>query len=176
METAIFGGGCFWCTEAIFQSIKGVSSVLPGYTGGSVENPTYEQVCEGNTGHIESTKIEYDPKVVSYKDLLGVFFATHDPTTMDRQGADSGQQYRSAIFYTDASQEQVAKQFIEDLQKDKVYDAPIVTQLRPLDKFYVAEDYHQNYFAKNPGAPYCQMVINPKIKKFRDNFASLLKA
>lgn len=174
-ETAVFGGGCFWCTEAIFQSLKGVSSVLPGYTGGAMPNPTYEQVCQGNSGHVESTKIEFDPSVISYSDLLGVFFGTHDPTTLNRQGHDVGEQYRSVVFYTSPEQKLAAEKVIADLDKEKVYDDPIVTTVEPLKEFYVAENYHQNYFINNPGQPYCQAVISPKVAKFRQKFASLLK-
>lgn len=172
MQTAVFGGGCFWCTEAIFQNLKGVLSVLPGYSGGHVPNPTYEQVCAGDTGHIEVTKIEFDPAVISYEVLLEVFFATHDPTSMDRQGDDVGVQYRSVIFYTSEEQKRQAEEFIKKIQKD--YSTPLVTQILPLDKFYEAENYHQNYFNNNPNKPYCQAVISPKLKKFREKFAYLL--
>lgn len=172
-ETAVFAGGCFWCTEAIFQGLKGVTSVLPGYSGGTVANPTYEQICDGNTGHAEATQIEFDPNVISYEVLLEVFFATHDPTTMNRQGNDVGPQYRSVIFYTSPEQKQAAEKSIQMAQKD--FDRPIVTQIQPLDKFYVAENYHQNYFKNNPGNPYCQVVINPKLKKLREKFSNLLQ-
>lgn len=175
IETAVFGGGCFWCTEAIFQSLKGVITVLPGYSGGSVPSPTYEQVCAGGTGHIESTKIEYDPKIISFEKLLGVFFGTHDPTTMDRQGNDVGEQYKSVIFYFNDQQKVSAEKAIADLEKQHVFDKPIVTELRPFEKFYLAENYHQNYFKNNPGQPYCQAVISPKLAKFRQHYADLLK-
>jgi peptide-methionine (S)-S-oxide reductase len=172
-EIAVFGGGCFWCTEAVFQNLKGVESVLPGYSGGVVPNPTYEQVCDGNTGHAEVTKIEFDPGIIQFEVLLEVFFATHDPTTQNRQGGDVGEQYRSVIFYTTPEQKQTAEKYIQKAQKD--FTAPIVTQIRPFDKFYEAENYHQNYFAKNPDKAYCQIVINPKLEKFKKNFANLLK-
>lgn len=173
MEKAVFAGGCFWCTEAIFQGLKGVTSVLPGYSGGKVVNPTYEQVCDGNTGHAEATEIEFDPAIIPFTVLLEVFFATHDPTTMNRQGNDVGPQYRSVIFYTSPEQKQQAEEYVKAAQKD--FDRPIVTTIEPLDKFYVAENYHQNYFNNNKNQPYCQAVINPKLKKFREKFANLLK-
>jgi peptide-methionine (S)-S-oxide reductase len=173
METAVFGGGCFWCTEAILQGLKGVKSVLPGYSGGTVPNPTYEQVCDGNTGHAEVTKIEFDPSVIKFEVLLEVFFATHDPTTVNRQGEDVGEQYRSVIFYTTPEQKQTAEKYIAEAQKD--FTSPIVTQVVPFDKFYGAENYHQNYFVKNPDKAYCQFVINPKLEKFKKKFANLLK-
>lgn len=171
-QTAVFAGGCFWCTEAIFQSLKGVASVLPGYTGGQVVNPTYEMVCGGNTGHAEATKIEFDPAVIGYEVLLEVFFATHDPTTLNRQGHDVGTQYRSAIFYTSDDQKQKAEECIKTHQSE--FNNSIVTQLEPLNEFYVAENYHQNYFNNNKNAPYCQAVINPKLKKFREKFIHLI--
>lgn len=175
METAIFGGGCFWCTEAIFQSLRGVTSVLPGYAGGNVPNPTYEQVSSGTTGHAEVTKIDFDPGVIKFSDLLEVFFATHDPTTMNRQGNDLGTQYRSVIFFTNPEQKQVAEKFIQQLETEKTFDNSIVTQIQLLNEFYPAENYHQNYFLRNPSAPYCQVVINPKLQKFKIKFASLIK-
>lgn len=176
VEIAVLGAGCFWCTEAVFQNLKGVNSVLPGYTGGSVENPKYEQVCEGNTGHIEVAKIEFDPGIISFKQLLEVFFAMHDPTTKNRQGADVGEQYASAIFYSNQEQKQVAEETIKEVNEEKIYNDPIVTQVRPLDKFYLAENYHQNYYLNNPGNPYCAAVISPKVKKFREKFSGLLKS
>lgn len=172
METAIFAGGCFWCTEAIFQNLKGVLSVLPGYSGGHIENPTYEQVSNGDTGHAECTKIEFDPNVIKFSDLLNVFLATHDPTTKNRQGNDVGEQYRSVIFYTTPGQKVDAEKFILEAQKE--FDTPIVTEIEPLEKFYVAENYHQDYYKNNPGNPYCQVVIDPKVQKFRKKFAHLL--
>jgi peptide-methionine (S)-S-oxide reductase len=175
METAVFGGGCFWCTEAIFTRLRGVESVESGYAGGSTENPTYEQVSSGNTGHAESIRIEFDPKVIDYKDLLNVFFATHDPTTLNRQGNDVGTQYRSAVFYTSDEQKQKAEEFVALLEADKVYDNSIVTEVSKLDKFYPAESYHQRYYENNESKPYCQFVINPKIAKLRQKFTTLLK-
>lgn len=172
LETAIFAGGCFWCTEAIFQNLKGVTSVLPGYTGGVVKNPTYEMVCGGDTGHAEATKIEFDSSIIGYEVLLEVFFATHDPTTLNRQGHDVGTQYRSAIFFTSQEQKNKAEEYIKNHQAE--FSDPIVTQLEPLTEFYIAENYHQNYFNNNKLAPYCQAVINPKLKKFREKFAHLL--
>ena len=173
IQTAIFGGGCFWCTEAIFQGLKGVGSVLPGFCGGSVPNPTYEQVCAGATGHAEVTKIEFDPGIIKFEVLLEVFFATHDPTTINRQGEDVGEQYRSVIFYTSPGQKQIAEKYIGDAQRD--FNSPIVTTVEPLYKFYQAENYHQNYFDRNPDKAYCRAVINPKLEKFRKKFAYLLK-
>ena len=171
-ETAVFGGGCFWCTEAVFKSLKGVTSVMPGYAGGTVPNPTYEQVCGGRTGHIEVTRVEFDPSVISYRDLLTVFFATHDPTTKNRQGADVGPQYRSAIFTAGDTQRVEAAQFIKELDADG--GAPIVTEVRPLEAFYPAEEYHRDYYLKNEDVPYCQLVISPKLKKLRERFNALL--
>jgi peptide-methionine (S)-S-oxide reductase len=175
-EVAVLGAGCFWCTEAVFQNLKGVSSVLPGYTGGNVENPSYEQVSGGNTGHVEVAKIEFDPSVISFKQLLEVFFAVHDPTTKDRQGNDVGTQYASAIFYSSPKQKQIAEEVIKEIEAEKIYSSPIVTELRPLEKFYLAENYHQNYYLNNPGNPYCAVVISPKVKKFREKFSSLIKS
>lgn len=171
-EIAVFGGGCFWCTEAVFSELKGVASVLPGYTGGSVKNPTYEAVSSGTTGHVEVSKIEFDPSVITYNDLLTVFFATHDPTTLNRQGADVGTQYRSAIFTTTPEQEKEANAFIEKLNEE---GPKVVTEVTPLVEFYVAEDWHQKYFANNSQEAYCQVVINPKIEKLKTRFDSLLK-
>lgn len=175
IETAVFGGGCFWCTEAVFKMLRGVSSVLPGYSGGSIENPTYEQVCNGNTGHVECVKIEFNPSEVGYKDLLTVFFGSHDPTTLNKQGNDVGTQYRSAIFYTTEEQKQVAEDFIKEINESNSSGAPVVTEVVPLDKFYVAENYHEDYYARNKEAPYCQLVINPKLEKVEKDFANLLK-
>lgn len=176
-ETAVFGGGCFWCTEAVFDMLKGVTSVLPGYAGGTTQNPTYEQVCGGETGHVECVKVEYDPALVRYTDLLTVFFGSHDPTTKDRQGNDVGSQYRSAIFYTTPEQKAEAERFIADINASSEHGAPVVTTVEPLPAagFYVAEDYHHEYFARNSGAPYCQLVINPKLDKVTKRFYSLLK-
>ena len=170
MKEAIFGGGCFWCTEAIFQKTKGVESVKPGYAGGDIKNPTYEQVSTGNTGHAEVVKVTYDPDVISYNDLLLIFFKTHDPTTLNRQGADVGPQYRSAVFYTDEEQKKLAQDMIRKLEQEKVWKDPIVTEVSPVKNFTVAEDYHHDYYKSNKNAPYCQVVINPKLKKFKTQF------
>ena len=175
INTAVFAGGCFWCTEAVFQKLRGVKSVVPGYAGGSVANPTYEQVSTGSTGHAEAIKFEYDPAQISYRDLLAVFFATHDPTTPNRQGNDVGTQYRSAIFYADGEQKAEAEQFIAELTADGTFNAPIVTELKLLTEFYEAEDYHKNYYERNQGAPYCQVIISPKLKKLKEKFASLIQ-
>lgn len=174
-ETIYFGGGCFWCTEAVFSMIKGVESVTPGYIGGTTSNPTYEEVCSGKTGHAEAVRIVYDPSITKPDDLLTVFFATHDPTTLNRQGADVGTQYRSAIFYENENQRVTCQNFINELNKSSENGSPIVTELTKADVFYEAENYHQEYFAKHPEAPYCQVVINPKLEKVQKNFANLLK-
>lgn len=174
LKTAVFAGGCFWCTEAVFQKLRGVTSVLPGYTGGVIDNPTYEQVSMGTTGHAEAIKFEYNPEQISYSDLLAVFFATHDPTTLNKQGADVGTQYRSTIFYSNEEEKREAQSYIDQLAKDGVFANPIVTTLEPLTKFYEAEDYHKNYYERNAGEGYCQIVIGPKIAKLKEKFASLL--
>ncbi len=174
MEIAVFGGGCFWCTEAVFQQLKGVLKVLPGYAGGTVEQPSYEQVSTGTTGHAEVIRIEFDPKLVSFRDLLNVFFATHDPTQLNRQGNDVGTQYRSAVFYASEEQKADAEAAIAELEKEKVFDSSVVTTVEPLKNFSLAEDYHQNYFKNNPGNPYCAAVISPKVAKFRETFKHLL--
>lgn len=174
-QTAVFGGGCFWCTEAIFKELRGVISVTPGYAGGTTPNPTYEQVCTGKTGHAESIKIEFDPTQISFNDLLTVFFATHDPTTLNRQGNDVGTQYRSAVFYTSEEQRAAAEKFIAKLAASDPGGRPVVTEVTPLNKFYEAEDYHHNYFANNPNQPYCQLIIEPKVEKLQKEFAELLK-
>ncbi len=176
MEIAIFGGGCFWCTEAVFQELRGVISVMPGYAGGHKENPTYEEVCSGKTGHAEVIKIEYDSEYIKYKDLLTVFFATHDPTSVNRQGNDVGTQYRSIIFYTTDEQKRRAEEFIKKLNESTSEGRAIVTEIRPLVKFYEAEDYHREYYLKNASEPYCQVVINPKLEKLQKEFAKLLKS
>lgn len=173
--TAVFAGGCFWCTEAIFQQLRGVGEVSSGYTGGQVPNPTYEEVCSGQTGHAEAIKIVYDPNVISYRDLLEVFFATHDPTTLNRQGNDIGTQYRSAIYFATPEQQRQAQAMIDELAQSEAYGQPIVTTVEPLGEFYPAEDYHKNYFANNGSAPYCSLVIAPKLHKFKTKFASLIK-
>ena len=175
LETATFGGGCFWCTEAIYERVEGVKSVVSGYAGGTVKNPTYEQVCTGTTGHAEATEITYDPKVVSYDDLLEIFFKTHDPTSLNRQGADVGTQYRSVIFYHNDEQKKKAEYYKTELDKSGAWDKPIVTQIVPFTNFYPAEDYHQDYFAKNPNQGYCAYVIGPKVEKFEKVFKDKLK-
>lgn len=175
-EVAVFGGGCFWCTEAIFDELRGVISVMPGYAGGIVANPTYEQVCRGATGHAEVIKIEFDPSRISYKDLLTAFFATHDPTTLNRQGNDVGTQYRSIVLYTNEEQKQEAQKFIKVLNDSSTFDKPVVTTVEPLGQFYEAEDYHQKYYANNLYQPYCQLTIPPKLQKLHKQFAELLKS
>ena len=175
LQTATLAGGCFWCLEAVYDEIKGVHSVESGYAGGHVDNPSYRAVCNGDTGHAEVVQVRFDPSVVSYRDLLNVFFAIHDPTTLNRQGADVGTQYRSAIFYHDEEQKKIAEELIKDLNAQQIWDKSIVTQVEKLDKFYVAEDYHQEYFARNPYQPYCMAVVAPKVSKFRKHFLELLK-
>jgi peptide-methionine (S)-S-oxide reductase len=174
-ETATLGGGCFWCLEAVYKDLKGVQSVVSGYAGGEVESPTYEQVCGGRTGHAEVVQITYDPNVVAFRDLLDVFFTIHDPTTKDRQGGDVGPQYRSVILYHDAAQRAAAEQAIADLEARRVWRAPLVTELAPLETFYPAEAYHQDYFENNPRQRYCQIVIAPKVTKFRKEHLARLK-
>ena len=166
METATFANGCFWCTEAIFQLLNGVESVSSGYTGGTVINPTYKEICTGQTGHAEGIRIKYNSSIISFKELLEVFFSTHDPTTLNRQGYDTGTQYRSAIFYHDLNQKKQAEEFIKSLTKAQVFDKPIVTEVTKLDVFYKAEEYHQNYYNNNKSQGYCRAVINPKLEKF----------
>lgn len=173
-EKAYFGGGCFWCTEATFQNLRGVLRVLPGYAGGEKENPTYEEVSTGQTGHAEVIEVEYDSSQISFEILLHVFFAVHDPTTLNRQGADVGTQYRSAIFYTNETQKEVAENFIKKLEAEHYFDKPIVTEIKPLPKFYQAEDSHKDYFKNHPEAAYCQLVIAPKIDKLVAKFKDLL--
>ncbi|MDR3558748.1 MAG: peptide-methionine (S)-S-oxide reductase MsrA [Candidatus Pacebacteria bacterium] len=175
IKAAVFANGCFWCTEAVFSMLKGVQKVVPGYAGGDVPNPTYEQVSGGATGHAEAIQITYDPTVISYDDLLAVFFNTHDPTTLNRQGNDIGTQYRSAIFYADNEQMKKAEALVKELNEKKAYDKSIVTEVRPLQKFYEAEDYHHDYYEHNKSAPYCQLVIAPKLEKLQKRFAQLLK-
>ncbi|MGW8282444.1 MAG: peptide-methionine (S)-S-oxide reductase MsrA [Gemmatimonadota bacterium] len=176
MEKATFGGGCFWCTEAVFEQIEGVESIESGYSGGHVADPTYEQVCGGDTGHAEVVQVTFDPQVITYHDILEIFFATHDPTTRDRQGNDVGAQYRSVIFAHDEEQERVARELIEALDADRVFEAPIVTQVEKLDRFWRAEESHQEYFAQNSGQPYCVFVIAPKVTKLRKQFSHRLKS
>ncbi len=173
-EQAVFGGGCFWCTEAVFQELRGVKSVMPGYAGGTVANPTYEQISSGKTGHAEVIRIEYDPTQIKFRDLLTVFYASHDPTTPNRQGADVGTQYRSVILYTTPQQKTDAEDFIKELNASSTMGAAITTEIKPLEAFYEAEEYHRNYYKNNADQPYCQIVINPKLQKVQEQFADLL--
>jgi peptide-methionine (S)-S-oxide reductase len=175
-DLAVFAGGCFWCTEAVFDELRGVESVVSGYAGGKTKNPTYEQVCMGNTGHAEVIKIDFDAAQISFRDLMTVFFATHDPTTLNRQGNDVGTQYRSAIFYADDKQKEEAAAFMKELDGAKTFKNSIVTTLEPLTEFYPAEGYHQKFYANNPFQPYCQYVIPPKLSKLHKQFAELLKS
>ncbi len=175
LQSIVLGNGCFWCSEAVFKQLRGVESVLPEYAGGSVEHPSYEQVCTGETGHAEVVKLEYDEDIIKFEDLLTVFFATHDPTTLNRQVHDVGEQYRSVIFYTDEVQRLEAEKFIEKLEEENLFDGKIVTAVEPLTDFYEAEDYHKDYYAKNPDQAYCQVNINPKLAKMKQKFAGLLK-
>ncbi len=172
MEKATFGSGCFWCTEAIFQQVEGVENVESGYSGGHVDNPTYEQVCTGNTGHAEVVQLTYDPKVVTYPELLEVFWKTHDPTSLNRQGADAGTQYRSVIFYHNEEQKRLAEKYKKELDEAGIYKKKIVTEISPFKEFYAAENYHQDYYSSNPNKPYCQMVIQPKLDKFHEIFSN----
>jgi len=174
-KTVVFAGGCFWCTEAIFEELKGVEKVVSGYSGGKIANPTYEQVCTGSTGHAECTLITYNPTQITFAELLEVFWMTHDPTTLNRQGADSGTQYRSAIFYTDEDQKLEAIAYKAKLEKEKIWSDPIVTEITKFEKFYPAENYHQEYYQNNPNQGYCRIVITPKIEKFKKIFADKLK-
>ena len=169
-KKATFGGGCFWCTEAVFQNVKGVIKSVSGYMGGAIKNPTYEQVCGGNTGHAEVIEVEYDPAVISFNELLLIFFKTHNPTTLNRQGNDSGTQYRSVIFYADDEQKAEAEAMIKQLDAEGIFDQKIVTQVVPAETFYKAEGYHQNYFNNNSNQPYCAFVIQPKLNKFIKEF------
>ena len=175
LAVATFGNGCFWCTEAIFQQLKGVKTVLPGYTGGEVKNPSYKEVCAGSTGHAEAIQITYDPSVISYRELLDVFFYTHDPTTLNRQGGDVGTQYRSAIFFDNKEQESDAVKIIEQLTSEGVYSDPIVTEVVEIGIFYKAEEYHQNYYNNNKNQGYCRAVINPKLDKFMKKYGAMTK-
>lgn len=175
IETATFANGCFWCTEAVFQRLKGVEKVTSGYTGGHVKNPTYEQVCNKNTGHAEALQIQYDPQEISFDELLEVFWKTHDPTTLDRQGNDVGPQYRSVIFYHNEAQKEKAEKYKKALNESHVFDAPIVTAIEPFTVFYPAENYHNNYYNRNPSQPYCYYVIKPKVEKLEKVFADKLK-
>ncbi len=175
MEIATFGGGCFWCTEAIFQELKGVESVTSGYSGGDIVNPSYKETSTGRTGHAEVIEIEFNPEIISFTELLEVFFATHNPTTLNRQGADVGPQYRSAIFYHNEDQKRIAIEIIDQLNNDNVFDNPVVTEVTEWKNFFKAEDYHQDYFANNPSQGYCQFVIVPKLNKFRKIFKEKLQ-
>ncbi|HCR18559.1 MAG TPA: peptide-methionine (S)-S-oxide reductase [Candidatus Latescibacteria bacterium] len=167
---ATFGGGCFWCVEAIYQDLKGVHSVLSGYTGGASENPSYQDVCSGTTGHAEVVQIGFDPEVISYGELLKIFWRTHDPTTLNQQGADKGTQYRSVIYYHNEDQKEVARKSLSETDQSDLWDNPIVTEISPMGAFFEAEDYHQNYYKQNGNQPYCRMVIDPKMAKFREEF------
>ncbi len=173
LESATLAGGCFWCTEAIYKKLKGVVSVLPGYTGGTVENPTYEQVCSGKTRHAEAIQIQFDPEIIPYSVILDVFWHTHDPTTMNKQGNDVGTQYRSVVFYHDEQQKQIAEDLKDQLDHSGEFFSTIVTSIEPYTVFYVAENYHQDYFARNENQPYCQVVISPKLHKFFEKYSSL---
>ncbi len=172
---AIFAGGCFWCTEAVFDRLEGVLSVTSGYTGGAIKNPAYREICTGRTGHAEGVKIEFNPNIISYKELLEIFFATHDPTTLNRQGNDVGTQYRSAIYYVNEEQKKKAEDFIAFLTERQIFEKPIVTEVTAFDTFYNAEDYHQGYYDVHRDQPYCQVIINPKLRKLRKNYEHKLK-
>ncbi|MBV9812641.1 MAG: peptide-methionine (S)-S-oxide reductase MsrA [Acetobacteraceae bacterium] len=174
-ETATLGGGCFWCLEAVYLGLRGVTGVAPGYAGGHVPNPTYEQVCDKRTGHAEVVQVTFDPEMVSYEDLLRVFFTIHDPTTKDRQGNDVGPQYRSIILTHDAEQRETAERVVAEIIAAGIWDAPVVTEIEPLERFWEAEEYHHNYFARNPWSGYCRAVVAPKVQKFRKTFADRLK-
>lgn len=175
LETATLAGGCFWCVEPIYADLKGVEDVVSGYTGGHTENPTYQQVCSDTTGHAEAVNIKFNPQEISFKEILQIFFTVHNPTTLNRQGNDVGTSYRSAIFYHSDEQKRTAEEVIEEVTTEGIYDNPIVTEVKPFDKFYPAEGYHQEYFANNPNQPYCAAVVAPKVAKFRQKFASRLK-
>jgi peptide-methionine (S)-S-oxide reductase len=175
LETATLAGGCFWCLEAVFDELKGVESVESGYSGGHTESPSYRDVCTGTTGHAEAVQVRFDPAVLSYRDLLSVFFVIHDPTTPNRQGADVGTQYRSAIFYHSEDQKLAAEALIQELDQQRIWGAPLVTEVASFEKFYLAEDYHQEYFTRNPLQPYCMAVVAPKVSKFRKHFIDRLK-
>ncbi len=176
METAVLGGGCFWCLEAVFDRMKGVTSVESGYMGGKVDNPTYRQVCGGDTGHVEVVRVAFDPAQTSFSDVLDVFFAVHDPTTLNRQGNDAGTQYRSVIFYMNDEQRRVAEEKIRNLTAERAFPSKIVTAVEPAATFYIAEGYHQEYFENNPNQPYCQFIVAPKVKKFLTKFADKQKS
>ncbi|GIK74638.1 MAG: peptide methionine sulfoxide reductase MsrA [Chloroflexota bacterium] len=175
LEVATLGGGCFWCLEAVYVELRGVEKVVSGYAGGHVKNPTYREVCSGSTGHAEVVQVTFDPAVISYRDILRVFFTIHDPTTLNRQGADVGAQYRSIILYHDERQKQTAIEVMNEIAAQRIWPNPLVTELSPLNAFHPAEEYHQNYFARNPMQPYCQVVIAPKVAKFRKHYFQQLK-
>jgi len=175
-QTVVFGGGCFWCIEAVFQRLTGVSHVESGYMGGHIDKPTYRQVCEGDTGHVEVVRVTFDPGVISFRELLDVFFSVHDPTTLNRQGNDAGEQYRSVIFYSDEEQQRIAEDVIAEMTAAKVFPEPIVTAVEPAAQFYPAEGYHQNYYNENSRQPYCMFVISPKLAKLEKKFAEKLRA
>jgi len=175
LEKAVLGGGCFWCTEAVFLELKGVTKVESGYSGGTVPNPSYQQVCTGSTGHAEVVQVTFDPSIISYEELLRIFFTVHDPTTLNRQGADVGTQYRSIILYQSPEQRSTAERVIGEINKSGIWDHPIVTQLEAFQAFYPAEEYHRDYFKNNPRQPYCQVVIAPKVRKFREHYLEKLK-
>lgn len=175
METATFGAGCFWCVEAIFQQLKGVHTVISGYSGGEIKNPTYKEICSGRTGHAEVIQITYDPQIITFEELLEVFWKTHDPTTLNRQGNDAGTQYRSVIFYHNESQKILAEKYKDDLDKAGIWKDPIVTEISPFTTFYKAEDYHQQYYNLNSSQPYCRIVIQPKLEKLKQVFGEKLK-
>jgi len=174
-ETVTLAGGCFWCLEAVYDEAKGIISVDSGYSNGHVANPSYRDVCSGRTGHAEVVQVKFDPAIISFTDILNVFFAIHDPTTMNRQGNDTGTQYRSGIYYHTPEQKETAEALIKDLNAQKIWDGPIVTEVEPVKDFYMAEDYHQEYFAKNPYQPYCMAIVAPKVTKFRKHYLELLK-
>jgi peptide-methionine (S)-S-oxide reductase len=174
-DSATFGAGCFWCVEAVFQQLKGVQSVASGYSGGQIKNPTYKEVCSGLTGHAEVCRIVFDPQIITYKELLEAFWASHDPTTLNRQGADVGTQYRSVVFYHNADQKELAEKYKQRLNEENAFGKPVVTEISELKDYYKAEDYHQNYFNENGDAPYCSFVIEPKLEKFRKAFADKVK-
>jgi peptide-methionine (S)-S-oxide reductase len=176
LETATLASGCFWCTEAVFKIVKGVEQVEPGYTGGSKPNPSYEEVSSGRTGHVEAARLTFDPSVISFREILEIFFTTHDPTTLNRQGPDAGTQYNSVIFYHDEAQKATAEAVIDELSKEGIWDKPIVTRIMPATAFYRAEDYHKDYYARHPESAYCQQVITPKIVKLQQKYYSKLKA
>ncbi len=175
-ETAVLGGGCFWCLEAVFDRLQGVTSVESGYMGGRVNKPTYQQVCNGDTGHVEVVRVTFNPAEITYRDLLEIFFEIHDPTTLNRQGNDVGEQYRSVIFYTSPEQKAQAAQAIAELDQSRAWPNPVVTTVEPAKEFFVAEDYHQEYYANNSSQPYCMFVISPKVKKFEKKFAQRIRA